>query len=182
MTRKQGIFIICVAALVAILAGSFTWVAESSAKSPGRHAFFWRQMMGEEGRPLLRQFVFGRMKGRIALAEKLNLTQEQKAQFAELLTKRRSSVAPAMAGIMEKKQALVMEVLAKAPDEKAIRRASADLAKVIENMAILTSGLVQEARSILTPEQLELLGEFRESRREASAALTEHLRRPLHEK
>ena len=66
MTRKHWIFIICAAALAAVLVGSFTWVTESSAKSRGRHAFFWRQMMGEEGHPLLRQLFFGRMKNRIA--------------------------------------------------------------------------------------------------------------------
>ncbi len=53
-------------------------------------------------------------------------------------------------------------VLAGTGDEAAIRQASAELGKAIADAAIQASVLAKEARSILTPEQLEQFKKMRQ--------------------
>jgi hypothetical protein len=51
-------------------------------------------------------------------------------------------------------------VLAETPDEAAIRKASTDLGNAIADAAVQASALAGEARSILTPEQVERFKEI----------------------
>jgi len=55
-------------------------------------------------------------------------------------------------------------ILAETPDPKAIRQASADLGNAIADVAVQASMLAKEARSILTPEQMERFKTIRQHR------------------
>ena len=55
-------------------------------------------------------------------------------------------------------------VLSEKPDPGAIRQASADLGNAIADAAVQASVLAKEARSILTPEQMERFKALRQHR------------------
>jgi len=179
MNGKKRIAVIGLIALGVVLAISLTWANDSSARPRHRHGLFLGQILDDEGRSIVRNYFFSHMKRHMNLAEDLNLTDEQKSQFLDIIEMRRNDIAPMIADLMEKHQALSRQVLAGQPDEAAIRQAAADLNQAITKASILAADLVREARTILTAEQLELLEAHRTEKQEATKDLLDYLRRPI---
>ena len=76
----------------------------------------------------------------------------------------REKIQPLAKGVMMKGRALRELILAETPDPAAVRQASAELGNAIADAAVQASILAQEARSILTPEQVNKLKELRQRR------------------
>jgi Spy/CpxP family protein refolding chaperone len=98
------------------------------------------------------------------LFDDLGLTAEQRAALKKLFREHRKEIQPLAEGVKAKGMALRDLVLADVPDEAAIRKASADLGDAIANAAVGASAIAGEARSILTPEQMEKFKEMRQQR------------------
>ncbi len=151
MDRKRWILAFIAAVLVIVGSGSF-----SHAWPPGPG----RMGMG----PLYRMNM---------PFDELGLTGEQRAALKQLFLERRNNLRPVFENVKEKGIALRELVLAEAPDDAAIRKASADLGNAIADAAVQVSALTGEARSILTPEQLE---KFKEMTRKRQKAFRETMR------
>jgi len=163
--------------VLTLTAGVFGFDKAWAGMQRGRIQFL-SQLLGEDARPVMRQFMIGRMKGHLELAEKLNLTPEQKEQIGRIIARHRQAVAPVIAEVIEKKEALSDLIWAETADEDAIRRASADLAGAVEKAAVVMAGLFQEGKTVLTPEQQAIYKAFRDSQKESSASLLGKLRQP----
>ena len=98
--------------------------------------------------------------------DELELTGDQRVALKQLFKERRKDLRPLVEGVKAKGMALKELVLAETPDETAIRKASADMGNAIADAAVQASALAKEARSILTPEQLERFKEMRQQRQE----------------
>lgn len=126
--------------------------------------------------PLLRQFVLQQMRSSAELRHELNLTDEQRAQLRGLVAGQRDELAPAVDALIADSRALRAEVLSETPTEEAIRADAAKVGESLGNLAVLASGLAQDARQALTPEQLATLAAHRESRDQAVDDLLERVR------
>jgi Spy/CpxP family protein refolding chaperone len=100
----------------------------------------------------------GRMHGRIFA--QLDLTEDQKTRVHELMGEHRSAVEPLRQQLRESHQQVAQLVHAEAIDEAAIRAAVIDSAQLDADMAVERARLVQQIRSILTPEQREQADEL----------------------
>jgi Spy/CpxP family protein refolding chaperone len=94
------------------------------------------------------------------LFDELELTSDQRAGLKQLFKEHRKDIQPLMEEVRAKGMALKELVLAETPDEAAIRKSSADLGNAIADAAVQASALAREARSILTPEQVERFKEI----------------------
>jgi len=160
--RKLGIVL---AALMIAMVGLVSWAEEPSGSLRAEEGD-WMLMLREQRRPLLRQLVSDRLEKLAELREELDLTEAQREQSREVVAKWRGDIAPAVDAVVEKKRALKAEVLVESPDESAIRQAAAEVGEELGNAALLASGFVCEARTLLSPEQLEHLRDFCASREE----------------
>ena len=79
----------------------------------------------------------------------------------------------------EKKRELRDVVLAESPDEEAIRQVASELGASLGEAAVMASGFVAEARTILTPEQVDTLMSFKASKDEAVDELFGQLRQGI---
>ena len=100
----------------------------------------------------------GRMHGRIFA--QLDLTEDQKTRIHELMGEHQSAVEPLRQQVREGHQQVAQLVHAEAIDEAAIRAAVTAGAQVDADMAVERARLVQQIRSILTPEQREQADEL----------------------
>ena len=100
----------------------------------------------------------GRMHGRIFA--QLDLTEDQRTQIHQLMDEHRAAVEPLRQQAREGHQQVAQLVHAKAIDEAAIRTAVIDSAQADADMAVERARLVQQIRSILTPEQREKADEL----------------------
>ncbi len=101
------------------------------------------------------------------LSEELGLTNDQRVALKDLFKSHRSEIQPIMKDVIAKKRALQELVLGENGDPAAIRQASADLGNAIAEAAVLGSSLAQQAKTILTPEQLTHLREMMQKRQNA---------------
>ena len=139
---------ILLGSLVIIALVGFTWVSHA-----GRH--FSNPMS------------LGHMYRLNLLSEELGLTDDQRAAIKDLIRSHRDEIKPLVKAVIAKKRALQELALGEDPDPAAIRQASADLGTAIAEAAVLGSSLAQQAKSILTPEQLNRLREMRQNRQKA---------------
>ena len=98
------------------------------------------------------------------LFDELGLTGDQRIALKKLFKDHRKDIQPQAEGVMIKGRALRELILAETPDPAAIRQASAELGTTIGDAAVQASVLAKEARSILTPEQVNKLKELRQRR------------------
>jgi Spy/CpxP family protein refolding chaperone len=98
------------------------------------------------------------------LFDELGLTGDQRVALRQLFNEHRKELQPSVEEVKAKGRVLRDLILAETPDQEAIRKASGDLGNAIGEAAVQTSSLVKEARSILTPEQLERVKEMRQRR------------------
>jgi len=98
------------------------------------------------------------------LFDELGITRDQRIALKKLFIEHRKDIQPQAEGVMIKGRALRELILAETPDPAAIRQASAELGNAIGDAAVQASVLAKEARSILTPEQVEQFKEMRQHR------------------
>ncbi len=116
------------------------------------------------GRPFSGGMTMGHMYRMNLLFDELRITEDQRLALKKLFKENRRDIQPLAENVRTKGRALRELILAEAPDPRAIRQASADLGQAIADAAVRASALAKEARSILTPEQVERFKEMRQHR------------------
>jgi len=142
MTRKRWILVVVLVAL----------------------AFVGFSMVSYAGRPFQGWMAMGHTYRMNMLFDQLGVTDEQRVALKNLFKEHRQNIQAPMEIVMAKVRALRELVLAETPNQAAIRQASADLGNAIAEAAVQASALAKEARSILTPEQVERFKEMRQHR------------------
>ncbi len=160
MTRygKMGL---AAALLVTLISGTMCVSAAEDAPRRGGRVQRRREQAGEPAAEDAARR--GRHGGRRrAMAKKLDLTDEQKASIREIVKRYADELKAARGEVSEKRQAMRDLVRADAVDEKAIRKAAADLGAAIANAAVLRANIHSEIREVLTEEQREKADELRD--------------------
>lgn len=121
-------------------------------------------MVSYAGRPFPGWMAMGHSYRMNVLFDELGVTDDQRVALKKLFKEYRQNIHPPMEIVMAKGRALRELVLAEAPNQAAIRQASADLGSAVAEAAVQASALAKEARSILTPEQVERFKEMRQHR------------------
>ena len=160
-TRKAWMWSLLALGLAVGVAGTVGLAAEPQAGLAPGARWAWRQ------NPLLREFALDQVQAILALRDELNLTEVQKAQLKEVFQAWRPEFRPALQKAGEKKRALGAAIAAEPVDEAAIRAAGAELGQAIGEAAVVASKFVNEARSLLTPEQLQKIAEYRAQKEQA---------------
>jgi Spy/CpxP family protein refolding chaperone len=94
--------------------------------------------------------------------ERLDLTDEQRAELEQKLPQFRETIQPSMDQLREARSGLNDLIHADQLDEGAIRQAAAEMAEIEADVAVARAQHFQEMRQILTPEQLEELQQMRQ--------------------
>ena len=115
------------------------------------------QMMGPGG---------FRMMGLGRLFRQLGVTADQRQQIRVILEKHRADLKPLMDQALAARRGLSDAIQAPAVNEQAIRDASAKLAAVQADLAVLRAKIRTEAFQVLTPEQREKALELQKQARE----------------
>ena len=113
------------------------------------------------GRP---DFGRGPLSGR--LAQKLELSEEQKTQIEAMHGEHRDEIEPLVAEVREARQSVGDLMMSEAFDEEALRAAAQLAADVHVELTVIRARHRNELKSVLTAEQLERLAELRDERRE----------------
>ena len=142
MTKKRWLLAVVVVVLVV---GVFSMVSYAGRIFPGGMAMGYMYRMN-------------------MLFDELGITGDQRVALKKLFKEHHKDIQPLAKGMIIKGRALRELILAEAPDQGAIRQASADLGNAIADAAVQASVLAKEARSILTPEQAERFKEMRQHR------------------
>ncbi len=119
---------------------------------------------GRFGNSPLGRLIRGNIGRRMSLKADLNLTDEQWSKLKGILEKHRKDFQPVAKKIVERKRTLREVVLSKTADETAIRKAAKNLGTAIGDAAVLASKIADEARTVLTPEQIERISQFSQER------------------
>jgi Spy/CpxP family protein refolding chaperone len=98
--------------------------------------------------------------------ERLDLTEEQRAELEQKLPQFRETIQPSMERLREARASMNDLIHAEQLDEGAIRQAAAEVAEIEADVAVARAQHFQEMRQILTPEQLEELQQMRKQRGE----------------
>ncbi len=91
----------------------------------------------------------------------MDVTKDQREKIHDVLKEHRDEIAGVVKPLVEKRRALRDAVMAKNPDEAAIRSAANDLGKAIGDAAVLASKVKPEIGKVLTSEQKDKLKDFR---------------------
>jgi len=165
--KRRGFFHwVGILAVVALAAwGVVRVVHAAQGPSDERGAWGGRGMgmhagLGERGRGPLGRLIRASVGRLITLRAELNITDEQREQLKAIVQAHHDEIAQVVKKLVEKKQALRQAVMAQPADEDAIRAASNAVGKAVGDAAVLGSKIIDEARGVLTPEQLELIKQF----------------------
>lgn len=101
------------------------------------------------------KFAQGRIGRMLVLRSELDITPEQRQQLIAKLKPHREDVVTAVRDMHAARTALASAVTADAPNEAAIRAAAEKLGKEIGDAAVVVSGVVADARKVLTDEQVK---------------------------
>lgn len=113
-----------------------------------------------EARPL-RMFMQGQLGRLMTLRSELDVTSEQREAIKTIVQSHRSEIVAVAKPIVEQRRALRDATLAKDSNEEAIRAAANRLGKAIGDAAVLASKVKGEVGTVLTPEQMRKVEEFR---------------------
>lgn len=116
------------------------------------------------GRHSSDRMSLGRMYRMNMLFDELGLTAEQRVALKQLFNEHRKDLQPSIEEVKARGGALVDQIMAETSDQEAIRKASLDLGNAIAEASVQISALAKEARSILTPEQVEKAKALRQRR------------------
>jgi Spy/CpxP family protein refolding chaperone len=114
-----------------------------------------------EARPL-RMLVSGQFGRLLALRSELDVTAEQRTQIREIVKSHRQELATVLKPVAEKRRALRNATLAEHPNEATIHAADDELGKAIGDAAVVGATIKAEVHHVLTPEQHEMISEFRQ--------------------
>jgi protein CpxP len=98
------------------------------------------------------------------IAEQLDLSEEQRAQVRELAEQHRESTRALRDQMRDARRALGEAIHAEDSNETSIRSASAAVAALEADIAVARAAHRKEFEALLTPEQLEELGQMKEER------------------
>jgi Spy/CpxP family protein refolding chaperone len=121
-------------------------------------------MVSYAGRPFPGGMAPGHMYRMNMLFDELGVTDDQRLALKKLFKEHRKDIQPLAESARARGRVLRELVLAETPDPGAIRQASADLGNAIADAAVQASALAKEARSILTPQQMERFNAMRQHR------------------
>jgi Spy/CpxP family protein refolding chaperone len=105
--------------------------------------------------------------------DKLDLTADQKRDVAQILKSHREEIGKVAAGVSETKLAVKNAIHADEYSEATIREAAQNAGNQREQMAVLMAQILVEVKSVLTPEQKEVLLKMTEKRGGKSARFVE---------
>ncbi len=114
---------------------------------------------GDDGN-LLKLFIRDEFSMLKKLHSDVDLTQEQREKIHDIFKDHRNEIAGALRPVVEKRRALRDAVMAKSPDDDAIRAAANNLGKAIGEAAVLASKIKPEVGKVLTSEQREKIKGF----------------------
>jgi protein CpxP len=143
VTKRIGLFV--GGAILALGLGSAYVAAQNTSGRPG--PFMGR---GGPGGPM----------GMMAPLGRLNLTDAQRQQVKSIMDSHQDEVKAVGSRAFEARKALDAAVTADTFDESAIRTASANVATVDADMAVLRARIHGEVWQILTPDQQKQAKEF----------------------
>ncbi|MBI4961673.1 MAG: Spy/CpxP family protein refolding chaperone [Desulfomonile tiedjei] len=123
----------------------------------------------------LARLITGNIGRFLVLRSELNVTPEQRAKIAATVKSHRDEIRPVAKSILEKRSALREAVLATTKNDEAIRKAANDLGKAIGDASVLASKVIGEARTALTPEQIERIHKFRAENNKAAMAWVDQI-------
>ena len=89
--------------------------------------------------------------------KKFNLSDEQKKQAAGIIKTHKDTIKSHMENMMTLKQAMAEAIHAEVFDEQAVRKACQELSSQKEEMIVLRAKIMNELRTILTPDQVSQL-------------------------
>ena len=176
MLKSKKTLIVCLAVFGL---GMGTMHAGSALAGPGgKHWAQWRSKAGSqpgnEDCPIGR-LIHERLGKLFDLRDELNITPEQRASIRTIVQNHRDDLKPVLKGVIEKHRTLHTAVLADETDEQAIRAAANDLGGAIGDAAVVAAQVAKEVKAVLTPEQLQVLRDFRADRQDAVDAILENL-------
>ncbi|MDM8526243.1 Spy/CpxP family protein refolding chaperone [Desulfococcaceae bacterium HSG8] len=102
----------------------------------------------------------------------LDLSDAQKTQVANIITKYRDNIRTSVNNLLDAKKHLNDVMLAEEFNEAAVREAFQQIAAAGEELAVLKAKIAVEVRPVLTPDQI---AQFREQRAEMTEAVKEHM-------
>ncbi|MFH1515226.1 MAG: Spy/CpxP family protein refolding chaperone [bacterium] len=146
MTKKNWIYLMI--ALVAIFGISATvaFAGPDSQSAKTKHG--WRDKKSAK---------IGRF---------LGITDQQREEIRGTLENYRDDFKPLIEGVIQAKRELRNTVTADSFNENAIRQASKNVSDYTVELAVLAGKAYQDVSKILTPEQLDLIKEFKEMRQD----------------
>lgn len=146
MTTRRAMAGGAIVAAVILIALAATWALGQPGTDP----------QDQSCRPLAK-LIRSQIARTIVLRDKLDLSAEQRTELRGIVSAHKAEVKPLAAEVVTHKRALRDAVMAEQPDEAAIRREAAALGETMGDIAVAMAGIVGEARTVLTPEQLELI-------------------------
>ena len=143
---RNTMFVLALAAAAGVLfAGAAVAADDPAAPCPGAGPHGPRA--GHHGRVGPPEERWERM------TAELNLTDAQRADIREIVTKNRNDVRPLVEDLMRARTDLHAAVTAPTPDERDIRSATERLVRAQTAVALERSRIASEVRSVLTPDQ-----------------------------
>ncbi len=94
------------------------------------------------------------------VAQRLDLSQDQIDQIRRILAGHKEELAAEIGAVTAARRNLFDTIHGETFDETAIRRASAAVGAAETELAVTRGGIVQEVRTVLTPEQQEELAQM----------------------
>jgi len=146
MTKRRAVVGGAIVAAVILIGLAASWALGQPGGDP----------QDASGRPLMK-LIRGQIARAIALHEKLNLSSEQRTELRGIMAAHKAELKPLAAEVVDHKRALRAAVMAEQPDEATIRREAAALGETMGDIAVVMAGVAGEARTVLTPEQLQLI-------------------------
>ncbi|MBN1672831.1 MAG: periplasmic heavy metal sensor [Kiritimatiellae bacterium] len=160
---KMNTRMVAVVAAVSLAAG-LAGAEQPEAGAPrGGHGRF-----GGRGQGPLAELIRGQIGRIMVLSSELGVTAEQKTQIREIVQGYRDEIKPVALRVKEAHRALGDAVTAQTPTEEAIRKAADNLGAAAGDAAVLAAHIVADVRTVLTPEQIERLEQFKAEKRKAT--------------
>ena len=159
--RKTSMCVSLVALAVTVAAGWNLSAAppEGAGGPPFQRGFGGPPWRG--GDSPIAKFVQGRIGRMLVLRSELDISPKQRQQLIAKLKPHREDVLKAVKSVHAARTELASAVTADSTDESAIRTAAEKLGTEIGNAAVVMSGVVADAREVLTDEQVKQIRDAR---------------------
>lgn len=173
--KRKGLIIVVALVLAVGLSVLFISTNDASVQNKAKKFWYWRMLLGQDSGQYLRDFGLQRSRDRLELAENFQMTRDQKRAMWEIRKNRRDQLAKSTADLMTTRRNLFKLAMADNPDEEAINQAAQELADAIVVSTMLRAEIMKAGRTVLTPEQLDAIRAFAESREQANSELIEKM-------